>query len=243
MTRKRQKRRRKSTPRRIGKPEPKAPAAPAGRAGSTALTLGAILLMLAASAYGVLEVHFSNDTWIGLAAGRLIERMNSKPVYTLRELQEGYVVRPQSILLLGGPAPQFAPHLEAISGLPVQVLPKWEVANAIGAALARTTCDVIFFADTEQQMAEAPEENFSCRIDASFDCDAAVRQACELLRSKAIACGANSQHLEIEVAEAQQFNMVRGFYTIGRNIRVRVQVQPGVIHGYDDLIARLATSP
>jgi len=177
------------------------------------------------------------------AAGRLIERMNSKPVYTLRELQEGYVVRPQSILLLGGPAPQFAPHLEAISGLPVQVLPKWEVANAIGAALARTTCDVIFFADTEQQVAEAPEENFSCRIDADFDCDAAVRQACELLRSKAIACGANSRHLEIEVAEAQQFNMVRGFYTTGRNIRVRVQVRPGVIHGYDDLIARLATSP
>ncbi len=176
------------------------------------------------------------------AADRLIERINSKPVYTLQELQEDYVVRPQSILVLGGPAPQFAPYLEVISSLRVGVVPRWEVANAIGAALARTTCDVIFFADTEQQVAEAPAESFDCRIDADFDCDAAVRQAFELLRTKAIACGANAQHLEMEVTEAQQFNMVRGFYTTGKNIRVRVQVRPGLIHGYDDVIAKLATS-
>ena len=175
------------------------------------------------------------------AADRLIERINSKPVYTLQELQEDYVVRPQSILVLGGPAPQFAPYLEVISSLRVGVVPRWEVANAIGAALARTTCDVIFFADTEQQVAEAPAESFDCRIDADFDCDAAVRQAFELLRTKAIACGANAQHLEMEVTEAQQFNMVRGFYTTGKNIRVRVQVRPGVIYGYDDMIAKLAT--
>jgi N-methylhydantoinase A/oxoprolinase/acetone carboxylase beta subunit len=173
-------------------------------------------------------------------ADRLIERINSKPVYTLKEIQEGYVVRPQSILVLGGPAPQFAPYLEAISSLRVGVVPRWEVANAIGAALARTTCDVIFFADTEQQVAEAPAESFDCRIDADFDCDAAVRQAFELLRTKAIACGANAQHLEMEVTEAQQFNMVRGFYTTGKNIRVRVQVRPGLIHGYDDVIRKLS---
>jgi hypothetical protein len=37
-----------------------------------------------------------------------------------------------------------------------------------------------------------------------------------------------------------QFNMVRGFYTTGRNLRVRVQVKPGLIHGYDELLANLA---
>jgi hypothetical protein len=36
------------------------------------LQCGAILLFLAAAAYGVLEVHSSTDTWIGLAAGRQI---------------------------------------------------------------------------------------------------------------------------------------------------------------------------
>jgi len=40
--------------------------------------------------------------------------------------------------------------------------------------------------------------------------------------------------------ETQQFNMVRGFNTSGRNIRVRVQVKPGLIHGYDNLLRSLA---
>jgi N-methylhydantoinase A len=34
--------------------------------------------------------------------------------------------------------------------------------------------------------------------------------------------------------------MVRGFTTSGRNIRVRVQVKPGLIHGYDCLLRCLA---
>jgi hypothetical protein len=46
----------------------------------------------------------------------------------------------------------------------------------------------------------------------------------------------------LEVVEALQFNMVRGFNTVGKNIRVNVQVKPGLIQGYDHLIARLANS-
>ena len=56
-----------------------------------------------------------------------------------------------------------------MSDYTVQVVPRWKVANAIGAALARTTCEVNFFADTESGIAEALEENFSCRVDHSFD--------------------------------------------------------------------------
>jgi hypothetical protein len=37
-----------------------------------ALYVGPVLLFVAAAAYGVLEVHPANDTWIGLAAGRQI---------------------------------------------------------------------------------------------------------------------------------------------------------------------------
>jgi N-methylhydantoinase A/oxoprolinase/acetone carboxylase beta subunit len=174
------------------------------------------------------------------AARQLIYQINSKPVYTVHELQEGYVVRPKAILVLGGPAPYFAGYLESVSDYPVRVVPRWKVANAIGAALARTTCEVNFFADTERGIAEAPEENFSCRIDQSFDRAAASRQALDLLKAKAINRGANADYLEMEVLEALQFNMVRGFNTTGRNIRIKVQVKPGLIHGYDEVIAKLS---
>ena len=99
------------------------------------------------------------------AARQLIYRINSKPVYTIHELQEGYVVRPQTVCILGGPAPFFARYLESLSDYRIRVVPKWKVANAIGAALARTTCQVTLFADTERRVAEAPEENFSQKID------------------------------------------------------------------------------
>ena len=173
------------------------------------------------------------------AARQLIYQINSKPVYTVHELQEGYVVQPKTILVLGGPAPYFAGYLDRISDFQVRVVPRWKVANAIGAALARTTCEVNFFADTERRIAEAPEENFSRQIDHSFDKETAIRQALDLLEAKAVNRGANTDFLEMEVLEALQFNMVRGFNTTGRNIRIKVQVKPGLIHGYDEVIRNL----
>jgi N-methylhydantoinase A/oxoprolinase/acetone carboxylase beta subunit len=174
------------------------------------------------------------------AARQLLYRINGKPVYTVHELQEGYRVQPQSICVLGGPAPLFAKYLERISDYRIRVVPKWKVANAIGAALARTTCQVSFFADTERKIAEAPEENFSQTIDHRFDTEAAIQKALELLRTKAVERGAHPDHLEMEVLETLAFNMVRGFNTTGKNIRVKVQVKPGLIHGYDQLVKNLA---
>jgi len=63
--------------------------------------------------------------------------------------------------------------------------------------------------------------------------DDAVAAALKLLREKARSRGANLDNLETEIIEKQQFNMVRGFYTTGKNMRVRVQVKPGLIQGYD----------
>ncbi|MBT8356392.1 MAG: hydantoinase/oxoprolinase family protein [Deltaproteobacteria bacterium] len=172
-------------------------------------------------------------------AEKMIQRINQKPVYTVHELQEGYKVVPKKILVLGGPAPFFAEYLEKISGYKTEVVPKWAVANAIGAALARTTCEVNFYADTEKGVAHAPTENYFANINRNFDSDDAVKNAFDLLREKAIKRGANSNHIEMEVLETMQFNMVRGFSTTGKNIRVKVQVKPGLIYGYDDIIANL----
>jgi N-methylhydantoinase A/oxoprolinase/acetone carboxylase beta subunit len=174
------------------------------------------------------------------AARRLIYQINGKPVYTVHELQEGYVVRPKTLLVLGGPAPYFAKYLEQGSDYTVRVVPRWKVANAIGAALARTTCEVNFFADTERGTADAPEENFSRRVDRSFDRNAAIRQAVDLLEAKAASRGAVIDHLETEIVEALEFNMVRGFHTTGKNIRIKAQVKPGLIHGHEKLIANLS---
>jgi N-methylhydantoinase A/oxoprolinase/acetone carboxylase beta subunit len=176
------------------------------------------------------------------AAADLVAHINGKPVYTVHELLEGYRVQPRTLLVLGGPAPYFARHLERLGTHRVRVVPRWQVANAIGAALARTTCEVSLFADTQQRTACAPGEGFSQTIAGDFSLEAAQSQALELLRAKALERGANPDYLEMELVESQVFNMVRGFNTAGKNMRVRVQVKPGLIHGYDALLATLAAS-
>ena len=114
---------------------------------------------------------------------------------------------------------------------------------AIGAGLARTTCEVTLFADTEREIATAPEENFTATIPSNYTQQDAIATALDLLRRKAIARGANPDHLELEVVEAMAFNMVRGFYTTGQNIRVMAQVKPGLIHGYGPIVEKIDEGP
>jgi len=164
---------------------------------------------------------------------KMIDRINSKPVYTVHEMLDGFTVHPVKMFISGGPAPHFAEGLETRSDYDVNVVPRWSVANAIGAALARTTSEVTLFADTQQGAATAPEENFHKKVGASFSEQDAVRTAFELLKTKAIERGADPAHLEMETTETMAFNMIRGFNTVGKNIRVTVQIKPGLIPGYE----------
>jgi N-methylhydantoinase A len=169
-------------------------------------------------------------------ADNMLTRVNSKPVYTIHEILEGCRLTPQQMLILGGPAPYFEEELKRQSNMAVRTVPKWSVANAIGAALARTTSEVSLFADTEQGMSMAPGEEYRATVDQAFSREDAVRKAFELLKDKAIKRGANPEHLEMEILEELEFNMVRGFNTTGKNIRIRTQVKPGLIAGYQEML-------
>ena len=172
-------------------------------------------------------------------AAKMISDINSKPVYTVHELLEGYQVQPKEILVLGGPAPHFAFRLSRLTDFEVHVVPQWQVANAVGAALARNTCEVTVFADTERGIVIAPEENFSESVKRDYSKEAALELAFELLRKKFLAEGAGEGEMEMEILEELQFNMVRGFHTIGKNIRIKVQVKPGLIPEYKDIAQTL----
>jgi len=172
-------------------------------------------------------------------ARKMVDRINRQPVYTVHEMLEGHSVSPQKILVLGGPAAGFARRLERLSGLQVGVVPRWAVANAIGAALARTTTAVTLRADTQQGVAMAPAEHYHKRVKDNFSMGKARQQALDLLKAKALAMGANPGHLELEIVEESQFNMVRGFNTTGKIIKVRAQIKPGLIHGYDPIAGSL----
>lgn len=176
-------------------------------------------------------------------AREMINRINSKPVYTVREALHGHRIKPTHLLVLGGPAPQFAEQLGAISGYTVRQVPQWDVANAIGTALSRTTCEVTLFADTYKLEASAPEEMFVQSLTPGFTITQARSLAEELLKKKAIREGAGKQDLETDLLEELSFNMVRDFRMIGKNIRIKMQIRPGLIHQYRQIARQINGRP
>ncbi|MCR4431553.1 MAG: hydantoinase/oxoprolinase family protein [Tepidanaerobacteraceae bacterium] len=158
----------------------------------------------------------------------LLADINSRPVYTVKELLYGKRLKPEYVSIIGGPARAMAPVLERKFNLPCRVPENYEVANAVGAALAKITAEITLLADTAAGVLSVPEIGMYERIDRNFTLDMARQKALELLKQRASILGAEGSKIESEITEESSFNMVRGFYTSGKNIRIRAQVKPGL---------------
>ncbi|WP_027359300.1 hydantoinase/oxoprolinase family protein [Desulforegula conservatrix] len=181
------------------------------------------------------EIFRSTCRQIIECADEMIDEINSRPVYTIHDFIESYQINPGLIMVMGGPASLFAPMLEEMSGIETVAVPSWGVASALGAGLSRPTCEVTFFADTERGIAIAPEENFSMEVKHNFVKTDAYSKACELLKKKAALHGGLMEDSQIETLEDLSFNMIRGYRSSGKNIRIRVQIKPGLMPGFESI--------
>lgn len=163
---------------------------------------------------------------------RLLEEINSKPVYTVKEVLYGKRVKPNYINIIGGPAKSLAPILEDKFKLTCNFPEDYHIANAIGACLAKPTMDLTLAADTQRKTVSIPELGIYEQIKGSYDLDQAKKQAITLLKKHIRSMDSNSQieEQDIEITEESSFNMIDGFSTRGQNIRVEAQVKPGLIH-------------
>jgi len=164
---------------------------------------------------------------------QFIDEVNNQPVYTIHEMLEGRKLQPKELYLVGGPAEVMAtPLADLLSCVPL--IPRHaEVANAIGAALARTTAEITLLADTERRILTIGEEGAVITIPQRFTKSDVIRIGQEKLREKAISMGAKEEDLQVEVVEEQEFNMIKEYTTVGKNIRVKLQIKPGLISGYE----------
>lgn len=159
----------------------------------------------------------------------MLAEINSKPVYTIHELLEGRRIEPKEVLVVGGPAPYMAKRIGEMMDCPVRVPNDSDVINASGAATARTTVELNIVADTEAQVLSIAEEGVQQKISNRFTLDDVIELGTEKLVRKAKEAGARDEDIVVEVADSQVFNVVRGYSTIGKNMRVRLQVKPGLI--------------
>ncbi|MEW5775145.1 MAG: hydantoinase/oxoprolinase family protein [Thermodesulfobacteriota bacterium] len=162
------------------------------------------------------------------AVDDLIDEINERPVYTIFELLKGKRINPQRVYVMGGPAAALAPLLEKALGREVVLPEHYSVANAIGAALTRTTLDVELFADTQRGTMFIPSLGVTREIPRTYT----LRQAEADVKAELLAhlrrLGVEVDDGEPEVLESGAFNMVEGMMTMGKNIRVRCQVRPAV---------------
>ncbi|MGM0425942.1 MAG: hydantoinase/oxoprolinase family protein [Thermodesulfobacteriota bacterium] len=163
------------------------------------------------------------------AVDAFLYEINSQPVYTVHEVLEDTKIEPTSVLIMGGPARHISWYVGNALKLPYRVPTHYDVANALGAAVARVTTSVTLQADTERGTVIIPEANLEKDVTPRFDLDQAVILGRQVLEEQARLMGAEQETLEMAVTEKQLFNMIRQGRITGRNIRLKMSVIPGLI--------------
>lgn len=159
----------------------------------------------------------------------MLTEINLQPVYTLREMLHGDKIVPEKIYIMGGPAEGMAPLLKESFSLETVVPDNFNIANALGAALARTTVDIELFADTGRKQLLVPALNIKETISSGYSLSDAEADAEAYLRRYLEKIGVHDENWEIEIVHSSSFRMIDGFYSSGNDIRVRCQVKPGTV--------------
>ncbi|MDU2064132.1 MAG: hydantoinase/oxoprolinase family protein [Sporomusaceae bacterium] len=151
-----------------------------------------------------------------------------QPVYTVNDLIHPDPFTPKTILGVGGAAAGLIPTVAKQFALPYLVPEYAEIANAVGAAVSRPTMALTLRADTAASYYTIPELMRKEKIDKkNFSLADAQKIAREELARQAAAAGMDASNIE-EVYQ-EEFNMIRGFQTVGKMISCREQIKPGVL--------------
>ncbi|MBP7737387.1 MAG: hydantoinase/oxoprolinase family protein [Spirochaetes bacterium] len=159
----------------------------------------------------------------------MLDGINNRPVYTIHEMLEGKKIAPKKVYVMGGPARGFRDRLADAFGIEAVLPENFDVANAIGAALAKTTIEIEFYADTSRGELLIPNIGVRQKIPAGYTLKDAERDARKHLAAHLKGLGVPVSEADTDIIESSSFNMVDGFYTAGRDIRVKCQIKPGVI--------------
>ncbi len=159
-----------------------------------------------------------------------------EPAYRIWEVLQEKKVRPQNVVGIGGGAKGLIKGIaEKLNAKPV--IPEHaEVGNAIGAAVARPTLGLSLRIDTEQKTYSIAEEGKIANLNAAdlsnfnkMGLDKAEILASKLLNERAEKFGISDYAKEAEIVNSEVFNVINGWYTVGRLFDVEMQIPAGLI--------------
>lgn len=151
-----------------------------------------------------------------------------EPAYKVWEVLHPHEAHAFHIRLSGGPAQGIAQALEKRLATPVECSSYSEVANAIGAAMARPTFDCTLHLDTTRNYYHVEETGEQGKWTGAkrpyHEVLAFLNQLAEMQAEKV---GIKLRDPEIEPFDF--FPVVRGYETVGQIIRGAMHMRPGVI--------------
>lgn len=158
---------------------------------------------------------------------RILEEINQKPVYTIHEMVHGHKIIPKKMYLIGGPARALSAVMS--DGIDILVPENYDVANAIGAALARTTFETELFSDTGKGKMVMPNIGIEEQVSRKYSIEDAEADAKRHAREYLEKAGYKIKDSDITIIESSIFRMINDYYASGNDIRVKCQVKPGVV--------------
>jgi len=156
----------------------------------------------------------------------ILDRLQNQPVYTISELLRGTEIVPEVLLAMGGPAEALVQLLAEKLQYRAELVPYPEVANAIGAAIARPTLTTTVRVDTASSYLDIVEAGIHRQLNVGEDYDLEeVEELARVWTRKR----AENEKAEIEITDRESFNVIRGFSTLGKIMEVKAQIKPGSI--------------
>lgn len=158
-------------------------------------------------------------------AEALLADVNSRPVYTIRELMVAKTVRPARAVFIGGPAGALAEEAGRLLGLPAHAPAESAYANAIGAALARPTLSAELYADTLLGRMTIPDLGVDRSIERRYDLEDAKA---DMLDAFMRHDGEHEAEGPVQIVFAERFAVLDAGAGRGRILRVRAQHAAGL---------------
>jgi len=158
---------------------------------------------------------------------KLLFELNSKPVYTIHDMLHAEKIVPKKIYIIGGPAKALA---QVLSGdIEILVPDDYDVANAIGAALARTTFEAELFCDTGKGKMIIPNTGTEKSVARQYTLEEAISDIKQSIREYLNKNGISINESDLTITEATNFRMINDFYFSGNDIRVKCRMKPNVV--------------
>ena len=150
-----------------------------------------------------------------------------QPVYRVQDVVRGDEFAAEVLIGVGGAAAGLVPALAERLGLPVLIPSCALVANAIGAAVARSTLFADLRANTAVGQLVLGQAGESMKIGNDFSLSDGEKILTELLREQAEQAGIEFNG--VQMVWEEEFAVVRGAWRTGRIMDMGMQLEPGVM--------------